>query len=88
MQRTGNPEGEVSLPYFVYRVFAFPVRRLEQVATLDAFREASARAKALRADPGLPSGCAVRMIFAANELEAEDLLSQLREAPPGVVGDE
>ena len=76
------------MPYFVYRVFAFPVRRLEQVARLDAFRDASARAKALRADPELPSGCTVRTIFAKTELEAEDLLSQLRAAPPGVVGDE
>jgi hypothetical protein len=76
------------LPYFVYRIFAFPIRRLEQVAQLDSFREASARVKALRASPDLPRDCTVRLIFAENELAAEDLLSQVREGPSGVVGDE
>jgi hypothetical protein len=30
----------------------------------------------------------VRVIFGDSELQAEDLLSQVREAAPGVVGDE
>jgi hypothetical protein len=33
-------------------------------------------------------GCTVRMVFAQSELEAEDLLNQVRAAAPGVVGDE
>ena len=76
------------MPYYIYRVFDFPVRRLEPVGSESSFRTASARAKALRASPELPAGCAVRMVFAQNELEAEDLLNQVREAAPGVVGDE
>lgn len=76
------------MPYFIYRIEEFPVRRLELVDRDDVFRTASARTKALRADPELPPGCTVRMVFAANELEAEDLLNQRREAAPGVVGDE
>ena len=76
------------MPYYVYRVFTFPIRRLEQVDTKASFREASTLAKELRAAGDLPSGCSVRVIFGDSELQAEDLLSQVREAAPGVVGDE
>jgi hypothetical protein len=76
------------MPYYIYRIHEFPVRRLEAAGCEDAFRAASARTKALRASPDLPRGCTVRMVFAQSELEAEDLLNQVREAAPGVVGDE
>ena len=76
------------MPYYVYRIEAFPIRRLERVGEAPAFGAASARAKTLRASPDLPAGCTIKVIFAANELEAEDLLSQVRTAQPGVVGDE
>ncbi len=74
------------MPYFIYRVF--PFRRLEKVDAAASFGEASARAKALRASPERPADCIVKVIFAANERQAEDLLSQVREPAPGVVGDE
>ena len=74
------------MPYFIYRVF--PFRRLEVIEAADSFGQASARAKALRTSPELPADCAIKVIFAANENEAEDLLSQVREPAPGVVGDE
>ena len=76
------------MPYYIYRVEEFPVRRLELVGRDDVFRTASAQTKALRASAALPPGCTVRLVFAGNELEAEDLLNQKREAAPGVVGDE
>jgi hypothetical protein len=76
------------MPYFIYRSFAFPLRRLEPAGREDSFKAASARTKELRASPDLPDGCTVRMVFAQNELEAEDLLNQVRAAAPGVVGDE
>ena len=76
------------MPFFIFRTYAFPLRRLELVESEDAFRTASARVKALRASPDLPDGCTVRMVFASSLLEAEDLLNQVRAAPPGVVGDE
>ena len=76
------------MPYFIYRTFSFPVRRLEAAGREDSFKTASARTKELRASTDLPAGCTVRMVFAQNELEAEDLLNQVREAAPGVVGDE
>jgi hypothetical protein len=76
------------VPYYIYRTFAFPINRLESAGSEESFRTASARTKALRASPDLPAGCVVRMVFANSELEAEDLLSQVRAAAPGVVGDE
>jgi hypothetical protein len=74
------------VPYFIYRVF--PFRRLDVVEALESFAQASARAKALRANPELPADCAIKVIFAATEAEAEDLLTRVREPAPGVVGDE
>ena len=74
------------MPYYVYRVF--PFRRLERIEALPSFGAASARAKALRASPERPADCAIKVVFAADENEAENLLSQVREPSPGVVGDE
>jgi hypothetical protein len=74
------------MPYFIYRVF--PFRRLEKVTDTPTFGEASAQAKALRASPERPADCTIKVIFAADDIEAENLLSQVREPAPGVVGDE
>lgn len=74
------------MPYFVYRVF--PFRRLEKVDEAPSYGAAAARAKALRTDPALPADCAVKLIFADDEMHAEELLSQVREKAPGLAGDE
>ena len=74
------------MTYFIYSVF--PFRRLEKVTEKSTFGEASVEAKVLRADPDRPGDCAIKVIFAASESEAEDLLSQVREPKPGLVGDE
>lgn len=70
------------MPYYIYKVFEAPLRRLEKIEAHDAFKDASARAKELRRALALSEGCAVKTIFADNELQAEDVLSQLREAQP------
>ena len=70
------------MPYFVYKITEFPIRRLEKLEQHDAYRDASQRAKELRnALPG-DSKSTVKVIFAETELHAEDLLSQVREAAP------
>ena len=74
------------MPYFIYRVF--PPRRLEKVTDKRSFAEASTEAKTLRASPDLPAGCTIRVIFAADETEAERLLAQARAKAPGLAGDE
>jgi hypothetical protein len=76
------------VPYFVYRVWTFPILKLEPVEAPPTYAGASAVAKALRATPELAPGCTVRVIFAATPLEAEDLLSQVRAPKSGLDGDE
>ncbi len=69
------------MPYFVYRVK--PFAQLEKLAEFAAFRDASAHAKALRATQGAEPG-KIKVMFAADERVAEDLLCQIREpGPPG-----
>jgi hypothetical protein len=74
------------VPYFVYRVFAF--RRLEKVDEAPTYGAAAAITKALRADPARPPDCAVRLVFAESEMQAEELLTHVREKAPGLAGDE
>lgn len=70
------------MPYYIYKVFETPIRRLEKIEQHEAFREASNRAKALRRELAMSEQCVVKVIFADNELQAEDILSQVREAQP------
>ncbi|MEW6706543.1 MAG: hypothetical protein AB1430_16975 [Pseudomonadota bacterium] len=72
------------MPYYVYRVK--PFAQLEKLAEFGAFRDASAHAKALRAAAGAERGAKVKVMFAENELMAEDLLCQVRD--PGPAGDD
>lgn len=69
------------MPYFLYRVQ--PFAQLQPLGEYANFPEASRAAKAQRAaEPGEP-GRRVRVVFADDALAAEDLLLQVREAPPG-----
>jgi len=70
------------MPYFVYRVFEKPIRRLEKLEEHTVYRDASSRAKQLRSELPPEGGVTVKMIFADSELHAEDLLNQIREAAP------
>jgi hypothetical protein len=72
------------MPYYIYRVL--PFAQLEKLGAFDAFKAASAQAKALRAaDGGVPRG-KVKVMFAHDEQLAEDLLCQIRD--PGPSGDD
>ena len=72
------------MPYYIYRVK--PFGQLDKLEEHGAFAAASSQAKTLRA--ALPPGSTdkVKVIFAENELQAEDLLCQVRE--PGHPGEE
>lgn len=70
------------MPYFVYKIETHPLRLLEKLSAFEKFAQASADAKKRRVELNLTEGQIVKVIFAENELEAEDLLSQVREAPP------
>jgi hypothetical protein len=76
------------VPYYVYAVR--PFAQLERLGEHAAFRDASAMAKALRAERAERAGNAadggagehIRVMFAETALAAEDLLLQSREPPP------
>ena len=70
------------MPYYIYKVCNFPIRSLEKLERHDAFRDASARAKILRAALSGAGDAAIKVILADNDLHAEDLLSQLRSPQP------
>ncbi len=75
------------MPYFVYKITELPIRRLEKLEQHEAFREASSRAKQLRGELALGGSgdgkpCVIKVIFADNELHAEDLLNEIRAAAP------
>ena len=70
------------MPYYIYKVLTFPIRRLEKLEQYPAFRDASARAKVLRAALTSAGDGSIKMILADNELHAEDLLSQQRSPQP------
>lgn len=75
------------MPYFVYKIENFPIRRLEKLNAFDVFKDASVYAKEQRAAQNLPEGQIIKVIHAENELMAEDVLSQVREAPPRIGDD-
>lgn len=75
------------MPYFVYKIFETPIRRLEKLEQHDAFREASNRAKQIRGELARveldrDAPCVIKVIFAETELHAEGLLNQVRAAVP------
>jgi hypothetical protein len=75
------------MPYFVYKIFDNPIRHLEKLEQHDAYREASNRAKQLRGERDSDAEYNIKVIFAENELHAEDLLNEVR-APAPELGDD
>ncbi len=70
------------MPYFIYRITEQPVRLLKNLEQHELYRDASARVKQLRAEQGAVSTAIIKMIHAETELQAEDLLNEVRERPP------
>jgi len=71
------------MPYFVFNVF--PPKRLEYLDKFDGYREAREHVRGLREAIG-DGDYQVKMIFGKNQIEAEHLLKEEREAPP--IGDD
>ena len=70
------------MPYYVYKVTTSPFKLLEKITQFDNFKEASTHAKSIRPSIDPASGTLIKVMFAENELQAEDLLSQVREPEP------
>lgn len=74
------------MPYFVYKIG--PLNILEKQGQAENFKEAKAVANELRKQLAPNAGQSIKMIFAENELAAEDILSQPRELDPTLSGDD
>jgi hypothetical protein len=75
------------MPYYIYRVTQLgPVKQLDKLAQFDSFKEASGEAKRLRKEEDL-TRCKIQVVFGENELQAEEVLSVVREAQP-IYGDD
>lgn len=77
---------DILMPYYIYKIG--PLNILEKQGQADSFKEAKAAANALRKQLDPNAGQAIKMIFAENELAAEDILSQPRELDPTLSGDD
>ena len=74
------------MPYYIYKIG--PLNILEKQGEAPSFKEARTLANELRKQLDPNSGQTVKMIFAENELQAEDTLSQPRELDPTLSGDD
>ena len=72
------------MPYYIY--LRKPYTQLEKLSEFATFNEASAHAKALRAKQTADTPGKIKIMFADNELQAEELLCQVR--TPGPRGDD
>lgn len=70
------------MPYYIYKVFDFPLRRVEKIEQHDIYKQSAERSKELRRELALTERCNVKMIFAETELQAEELLMEVREPAP------
>ena len=68
------------MPYFIYKIR--PVKQLEKVSHFEKFREAKIEVKAMRKELDVADNYVLKIIFAKNEIEAELLLKETREARP------
>ncbi len=70
------------MPYFIYRITERPVKLLTKLEEHEVYRNASARVKELRAEHAQDKNTLIKMIHAETELQAEDLLNEVRERQP------
>ena len=72
------------MPYYVYRIANGPsslVKQLEMVKEFEDYKAAKVFAKETRAAQSADDTSIIKIIFAANELEADERLQEQREAP-------
>jgi hypothetical protein len=74
------------MPYYIYKIG--PLNILEKLDQAESFKEAKVAANEFRKGLDPKAGQVIKMIFAENELAAEDTLSQPRELDPTLSGDD
>ncbi|MFM2320323.1 MAG: hypothetical protein RLZZ215_2944 [Pseudomonadota bacterium] len=78
-----SSNSEVRMPYYVFRITQTTplLKKLEYQGSHEAYQEARQQVRSLRSH-ALPSDQALyKLIFAANQLEAEERLHEQREQP-------
>lgn len=74
------------MPYYVYRIESLAtLKSLRLLASHDSYAQAQTEVRALRM--GLPEHLQVKMIFADNELAAEELLGEWRPPEANIADD-
>ena len=72
------------MPYYLYKMSSAEglelVKNLELLEVFDAFRDAKNKAKQLRAEAG-DAGFSYKVMFAENQLSAEEQLLEKRDKP-------
>ncbi len=71
---------KATMPYYIYSVN--PGMQLKKLHEFASFSEASVHAKQLRVQQPSKSLEKIKVMFAENELQAQDLLCQVRVAGP------
>ena len=72
------------MPYYIYRIHQGPTamfKNLELVSQFDDFKQAKQQAKQLRIDQAADDQSQVKVMFADNQLDAEEKLMESREQP-------
>jgi hypothetical protein len=72
------------MPYYIYKITPGPTnltKSLEKLEQYDTFKEAKQRARAMRAESDDSDPSIIKVMFADNELDAEEKLLEKREQP-------
>lgn len=72
------------MPYYVYKIHSGPtdlVKNLELAREFESFKEAKDHARELRTGQGADEAYTVKVMFADNQLHAEEQLQEQRDAP-------
>lgn len=72
------------MPYFIYRIKQGPtalVKDLELLNQFDSYKEAKQFAKQARSEQGEDEAAQIKVMFADNQLHAEEQMMETREEP-------
>jgi len=74
------------MPYYLYKISPGPtdiIKSLELVTQFDSFKESKNTAKKMRSELPTDTNIIIKVMFADNQLDAEEKLSEKR--PPTIV---
>lgn len=72
------------MPYYIYKIIPGPTnltKSLEKLEQHESFKQAKTRAREMRAAMAQDESHLIKVMFAENELEAEEMLMEKREQP-------